>query len=153
MRPRSNRIILAVCCSVGIFATLPARGADEGAVEAVLGALREEGVIDDAQYSRIVSKNAASEAEKWWERIAWFGDFAFDTKASGTTKTPPETSGTTACGCAIGCVSAPPPTSTNTPASPCGCRRMPTETPAAATRPSEATPTSLPIRSGSTRPS
>jgi len=66
-----------LCLAVGITSAAPARAADEEAVEAVLGALKDEGVIDEAQYSRIVSKNRASERESWWQRITWFGDFRF----------------------------------------------------------------------------
>lgn len=69
--------IIGVCAAAVITSAAPARAANEEAVETVLGALKDEGVIDDAQYSRIISKNHARERESWWQRISWFGDFRF----------------------------------------------------------------------------
>lgn len=74
---RTGVLLLALVVLAG-----PAHGAEkseEGAVAEILQILRERGIVDEAEYSRMAAKNTRYEKEQqgFLPRIEWSGDFRF----------------------------------------------------------------------------
>lgn len=72
MRVGSKRLLILVLISLLGW---PASAAQDELLTDMVEIMREEGVIDDAEYSRMREKAARRDAEtSWWERLTFSGD-------------------------------------------------------------------------------
>ena len=78
MKTSRSKCILAGILALALAA--PAAAEEEGAVVGeILEVLKKRGLVTDAEYSRMVAKNAAYEKNhtSWMPKIDWSGDFRF----------------------------------------------------------------------------